>query len=125
MKSTPRDDPFVDHVLELLKDFDSVSARRMFGGYGIFREGLMFALIADGELYVKADDANREQFTKSELPQFAYNKAGKTVMMSYYALPESALEDVNEMLFWASLGFDAALRAGQQKQPKKSKRKSN
>lgn len=92
----------------------------MFGGYGIFRDGLMFGLIADGEFYVKADDKNREQFVKNELSRFAYTKADKTVMLSYYALSESALEDADEMLIWASLGFDAALRAQHKKTSKKT-----
>ncbi len=121
MKSTTREDPFIDHLLELMGEFENVKARRMFGGHGIFRDGLMFGLVADGEFYVKADDENREQFVKSELSQFAYDKAGKTVLMSYYALPESALEDTEEMLFWARLGFDAALRGQQRKKPRKKK----
>jgi len=119
MKSTPREDPFIDHILELMTDFGAVNVRRMFGGHGVFRDGLMFGLVADGEFYVKADDDNCEEFVNGELSQFAYDKAGKTVLMSYYALPESALEDADEMLFWARLGFDAALRGQQKKKPKK------
>ena len=121
MKSKPRDDPFINHLLELMVDFGSVNARRMFGGHGIFRDGLMFGLVADGEFYVKADDENRDQFVNSELSQFAYDKAGKTVMMSYYALPESALEDADEILVWVRLGFDAALRGQQNKSTRKKK----
>lgn len=42
------DSGFVAHLLELLEPFEGVAAKRMFGGYGIFRDGIMFGLVADG-----------------------------------------------------------------------------
>jgi len=49
---------FVDYVVELMADWATVSARKMFGGYGLYREGLMFALIAEDELFFKTDADN-------------------------------------------------------------------
>ena len=43
---------FATHVVDLLDAFGPCEARRMFGGFGIFREGLMFALIADGQITI-------------------------------------------------------------------------
>ena len=53
---------FVQYVLELLEPLDGVSAKAMFGGFGIYRRGVMVALIADEMLYLKADDINRPDF---------------------------------------------------------------
>ena len=54
----PRSD-FVDFLLEGLQPLGAVSARRMFGGYGIYCEGVMFGLVADDALYLKVDATNR------------------------------------------------------------------
>ena len=59
---------FVDYLLDLLKPLGGVSARRIFGGYGIFRDGLMFGLVADDQLFIKVDDVCRQDFESLELP---------------------------------------------------------
>ena len=104
-------DPFVDHVLDLLQPFGAVSARAMFGGYGLYREGVMFALIADSVLYVKADDENRGNFEAEGLEKFSYTKQGKTFAMSYYTVPEAAMDDSEALARWAEEGLAAARRA--------------
>jgi len=78
---------FVDYLLDLMKSLGDVSARRMFGGYGIFRDGLMFGLVADDQLFIKADDICRQEFESLELPPFEYNKQGKLMKLSYYLTP--------------------------------------
>ena len=53
-------DEFVDYVIDQLSDWGEVSARKMFGGAGLYREGAMFGLIADDVAYLKVDDTNRK-----------------------------------------------------------------
>jgi DNA transformation protein len=91
----------------------------MFGGYGIFREGLMFGLVADDVLYLKADDQNKEDFTARGLEPFVYVKDGKPMAMSYHQAPGEALDNSDEMIFWADNAYQAAVRA---KQPTTKKR---
>jgi DNA transformation protein len=43
---------FRDHILELLAALGPVIARAMFGGYGLYLDGRMFALICNGALYI-------------------------------------------------------------------------
>lgn len=105
------DSEFVAHVVELLDGFGDVNARRMFGGYGIFRDGLMFALIADDELYFKVDERNRPAFEALDLKPFVYRKKGRDTSLAYYRAPEDALDDPDEAVAWARPAFDAALRA--------------
>jgi len=109
---------FVNHVVDLLQSLGPVSARRMFGGHGVFLDGLMFALIANNELYFKADDESRAQFTEQGLQPFSYNKQGKVMSLSYYQAPEETLEDMQEMANWGNLGFACALRAAAAKTSK-------
>jgi len=104
-------DPFVVHVLDLLHPFGPVRVRAMFGGFGLYREGAMFALIAEGELYVKADEVNRERFEAEGLRRFSYMRQGRERFMSYYTLPEAAMDDSEALARWASEGYAAARRA--------------
>ncbi|MBK7899896.1 MAG: TfoX/Sxy family protein [Azonexus sp.] len=101
---------FAAYVVELLEPLGAVSARRMFGGYGLYREGLMFALIADDTLYVKADAENRGEYEKRAMPPFLYTRQGKTITIAYHAVPPEALDDRTDLLALARLGFAAALR---------------
>ena len=103
---------FVEEVLHRLEQTGEVSSRRMFGGVGIFHAGLMFALIADNELYLKADQKSVHFFEQADCPPFSYSKAnGKVFKMSYYLAPESFFEELDETILWSKRAQDAALRA--------------
>jgi DNA transformation protein and related proteins len=99
-----------EHVVDVFRLFGPVVARRMFGGYGIFHDGLMFALIVDDTLYLKADAGNVADFEREGLAQFQYARQGKTVGLSYYEAPGAVMEDPHEAARWARRSFDAALR---------------
>ena len=120
--TTDRD--FINYLLELLAPLDGVSAKRMFGGYGLFRDGLMFGLVADDTLYFKVDAQSVARFTERELEPFTYVKAGKPMPMSYYRAPEETLDSSDDMCEWASLACEAALRASKTKAKPKAKRRS-
>lgn len=104
------DDDFVAYVLELLQPLGRCSARRMFGGYGIYGDGLMFALVFDGRMYMKVDDSNKAEFVAAGCHPFVYEGQEKPIEMSYWTVPESALESSEEMRPWARLALAAALR---------------
>jgi DNA transformation protein len=111
----PNDSGFVSYLLELLQPVPGVTAKRMFGGYGLFREGLMFGLVADDTIYLKVDDQNRADFVERELGPFVYIKEGKPMPMSYYQAPGEALDNPDDMVEWAEKAYQAALRGQQAK----------
>lgn len=114
----PVDNSFVDEVMDLLSQSSSVTSRRMFGGVGIFHNGLMFALIADSELFLKADEQSVHFFNDENCPAFSYSKAdGKEFKMSYYRSPESFFEEPEQTELWAKRAQAAAFRA-----PRKSRK---
>lgn len=113
---------FANHVVDLLSDFGEVEAKRMFGGFGIFRDGLMFGLIADGCLYLKADDQSRSSFEDEDLTAFSYYKKDKEFKLSYYLAPEIFFEDPEQTFYWATLAFEAALRSPAKNKKSKSKK---
>jgi DNA transformation protein len=113
-----------DYLLEALEPLGGVSARRMFGGAGLFKDGLMFALIADDVLYLKADDANRPDFETAGQGPFVYEaKGGKRGVMSYWQTPDELFDEPDDLVDWALRAFDAALRADAAKPPSQRKRR--
>ncbi|MDR4493255.1 MAG: TfoX/Sxy family protein [Nitrospirales bacterium] len=113
---------YVEYLKEVFVQFGHVEPRRMFGGYGIFHKGLMFALVADDVLYLKADETISSYFVQRELEQFSYEKNGKPFKMSYYMAPEDIFDDPDEAKVWAVRSYEAAVRA---KKPVKKKKKSH
>ncbi len=101
---------FIPFVQELLEDWGTVSARRMFGGHGLYHEGLMFAIVMDNRLYLKADDINRPDFEALGLTPFTYPMKGKDVALSYWAAPDAVFDDPQEAVRWARSAWDAAAR---------------
>jgi DNA transformation protein len=108
-------DPFVDYLLELLAPMPGVTAKRMFGGYGLFRAGLMFGLVAGDVLYLKVDETSLPDFIERELTPFVYMKEGKPTTLSYYQAPGEALDNEEEMVAWAEKAYAAAVRAAERK----------
>ena len=102
---------FVAHLTEVFEAFGPIDARRMFGGYGIYHEDLMFALVAYDTVYLKADRESAPRFEDEGLEQFEYVKNGKPMKMSYYMAPEIIFDDPDEAKDWATLAFEAALRS--------------
>ena len=107
---------FALYVVELMQSIGPVHHKKMFGGYGIFLEGLMFGLVADGILYLKADKETENEFKEKGLEAFTYNKKGKEISLSYFQAPEETLEDSDEMNAWANKAYRTALRAAENKQ---------
>lgn len=109
----------VQHFIDLMDRFAVVRARAMFGGHGFYRDGVMFALLANGVLYLKVDDETRAIFTRCNLRPFSFAAKGRTVHLSYHEAPPQALEDPTEMAQWCALAWQAALRARDQPRNKR------
>jgi DNA transformation protein len=110
-----RSSEFVEFVLESLRPLGGVSARRMFGGHGIYKDGVMFALIAYDQLYLKVDDGNRAAYDDAGLPHFTYSDKGKTIRMPYREAPPEGFDDPEILCAWARDAYAAALRTRRQR----------
>jgi DNA transformation protein len=87
----------------------------MFGGAGLYRDGLMFALVSDNEIYLKADAETVERFRAAGRRPFVYSRDGKSASMSYWSVPDGALDDPDALKDWAALAFESAIRSGKGK----------
>ncbi len=83
----------------------------MFGGQGIYAGVVMFALEVGGELYLKVDDSTVPAFQAAGSRPFTYERDGRVAQMSYWSLPDGAVDDPEEAARWGRMALDAAMRA--------------
>lgn len=108
----PRPDPLAEHCVELLSPLGAVQAKRMFGGHGLYVDGLFIALVAFGRLFLKADATTAAHFDAAGCPFFEYSARGQTRRsMNYRAVPAEALDGPDAMAPWGRLALQAALAA--------------
>jgi DNA transformation protein and related proteins len=114
---------FGEFLLEQLAPLGLVALRRMFGGRGVFCDGLMFGIVADDMLFLKVDAVNRPTFEAEGLEPLTYEAKGRTIVLPYWQIPERLLDEPDEMLVWAREAL-AAARRGAASKPK-GRRKPN
>lgn len=99
---------FIEYIADLLRPLGSVSARAMFGGYGIYHGDVMFAIVMADTLYFKTTDANRADFDACGLRPFIYARGRKRIVLSFYQAPPEAMDNSDEMCRWARKAYEAA-----------------
>jgi len=94
----------------------------MMGGHIVYCDGVPFALVANNELFLKADAHTRPDFVARELKAFQ-PFPDKPGTMSYCAAPPEMLEDDEALLKWAGGALEAGRRALAKKKPKSKPKK--
>lgn len=93
---------FAQLLQDSLAPLGRIAVRNMFGGAGVYCDGIMFALVADGEtLYLKGDSSTRADFEAEGCGPFVYDGKGKQITMSYWRMPERLVDEPEEMVEWA------------------------
>jgi DNA transformation protein len=116
---------YLEYVLEQFAAFTPVTSRRMFGGVGLYAEGLFFALIGDDTLYFKVDDSNRADYVARRCQAFRPFAEDPTYSMNYFQLPEDVLEDTGELREWTrkSLAVAASASAAKRHRERTAKKR--
>ena len=104
------DEGLLAWLAELLEPMGKVSVRRMFGGHGIYLDGVFIAIVDGDRPYFKADAENEAEFRDAGGAPFVFDSRGKHVETSYWSLPESAFDSPEDMLPWARRALAAAER---------------
>jgi DNA transformation protein len=107
------DESFHAFVRELFAGLGPIQIKRMFGGAGVYADGRMFALLADDAIYLKTDDALKQALTGEGCGPFIWEpssgpRAGEKVAMSYWRLPDAALDDPELAAQWGAKALAAA-----------------
>jgi len=100
---------YLNYVQDQLSSFGDFETKKMFGGVGFFKDGIMFGMIGNGVLRLKVDAHNQALYEQHGMT--ALTSDGKKKRMPYWQVPETILEDSNELKKWAAQSFEAALRA--------------
>lgn len=108
MKKKPN--PVVQTVLEQLQPHGPITARAMFGGYGIYYEKVMFAAIFMDRLYFRVDHYNKEEYLQYKSQPFIYESAGKRIMLPYFSLPDEIAQNPELLELWIHKSYEAAVR---------------
>jgi len=91
---------YKEYVVDQLGRLGFVTVKRMFGGAGIYYDGLIFGLFADDVLYFKVDDSNRSDYERVGMEPFQPFD-DKPMVMQYYEVPVDILEDRELLADWA------------------------
>lgn len=121
------DNGFHDFVRELFQGLGPIHIKRMFGGAGGYIDDVMFMLLADDVIHLKADDGLKAELREAGSGPFIWiprngPRKGEEVDMGYWRLPESALDDPDEAVMWGRKAL-AVARAKAAAKPKKKARK--
>ncbi len=96
-----RDKDFHDYILhDVFGGLFGINSRAMFGGYGFYKDGKMFGLIADGKLYFKVGEGNKKDYEEEGSEPFVYRSRDKDVTLNYWELPERLFENKEELVEW-------------------------
>jgi DNA transformation protein len=99
-----------EHLEELFEPLGGVTIRSMFGGLGVFKDGLMFACVVDDTLRFKADEATASAFENEGCGQWVYQSRDRDMAMPYWTVPERLFDEPDEFAEWARQAFAVAVR---------------
>jgi DNA transformation protein len=105
-----KDEGLLAWLAELLEPQGRVSVRRMFGGHGVYLDGVFIAIVVEGRPYFKADAQTQALFADAGGERFAFDSRGRHVETSYWSVPESAFDSAEDMRPWAQHALAAARR---------------
>jgi DNA transformation protein len=107
---------FKEFLQELYQPMGGVTVRAMFGGLGVFKDGLIFALGVDDVLYLKADAKTEPRFAAEKSAKFIYKgMKGRQIAMPYWRVPDRLYDDPDEFLAWSNAAFDVARQGAAEK----------
>jgi DNA transformation protein and related proteins len=115
-------DSYVAFVVEQLASLGRITTRAMFGGHAIYCDGVVFALIGDNTLYLKADDVNRPRFEAAGLGPFRPFE-NQDAVMQYYLAPAELFESSDGIEEWGRGAIEAGRRAAAKKKPKGARKR--
>ena len=102
---------FIELLEDLLAPLGVISIRKMFGGAGVYADGVVFAFIDRDALFLKTDEAGRTAFEAVGMGPFTYTtKHGPGTLLSYWRMPERLLDEPDEMVEWAKRAIGVARR---------------
>jgi len=105
---------------ECLSSLGEIRYRSLFGGYSLTVGNVVFAMVSEGELYLRACEQTEVYFVKKAPEPLLYNKRGRTIELNYYRVDEGLWSDQQKLL---ELSTDALHSAQREKSRQKSQQR--
>ncbi len=102
---------YLAYILDTLEPHAPVTARAMFGGYGIYLNSLIIGVIVENQIYFKIDNQTRPDYEELHAEPLVFAVKNKTVTMPYMNVPESILENRDELPQWLTKAYQVAVRS--------------
>lgn len=107
-----------DLLRELFASLGPIQIRRLFGGQGIYADGLILALVVRGTLMLKADAQSAPAFEAAGSIPWSYERPkSPPVRMPYFSAPDEIFDDPDRATHWVGLALEAARRSAVVKKP--------
>ncbi len=107
---------FCDHLIDQLSSWDIVKVKSMFGGFGVYRAGQIFAIVDEDTLYFKVDEITLPEYKAAGSEPFTYEaKGGKKQSIAYWLVPSDVMDDAELLIQWAEKAYQVGLRAARNK----------
>jgi DNA transformation protein len=112
----------ISDIIERLSPFGDISSRRMFGGYGLYKNGIIIALVADEELYFKGIPSAQAYYESFGSTRFVYEGQKRPIQLSYWYVPATVLNDSEILEKWVDIAFHSSKEYQAKRPPKRTKR---
>lgn len=122
------DNEFVLTFAEILGPLGTIRIKRMFGGFGLYCDGVFFAIVADDVAYLKGDEKTRKAYDEMGMAPFVV-PSGRAQTLSYFEVPGEWIEDGDQLMAFAHMALGAAHRArsikdARDKRPRKTAKRN-
>ena len=105
-------------IAEAMAPIGTVTRRAMMGGATLYCDGTIFAIVADDQLWLKADAMSDAAWDAAGCDRFTYTMGeGRIGSMNYRRAPDDCYDDADALREWARLALAAGARV-----PVKAKR---
>ena len=109
-------------VQEALEPLGTVTKRPMMGGAVLYCDGIVFAVLDDGELWFKSDADSADIWEEAGCDRFTFtSKEGRTETMNYRRAPSDVYDEAEAMQRWAQLAIEAGQRGAAKRKPRRKR----
>lgn len=95
---------------EYLATLGTIEYRSLFGSYSLTVDDTVFAMVSDGELYLRACEQSAQYCVKHPPVWLTYKKCGRSVTLNYYRVDESLWRNQLKLVRLSKYSLDAALK---------------
>ncbi|OON40823.1 hypothetical protein BTJ39_07055 [Izhakiella australiensis] len=98
----------IERITQLLNPLGAIKVRTQFGGYSLSVGKAVFAVVAEGELYLRACEASKPYLCERKLQTLELQKRGVPVRLDYYRVNETLWREPEQLVAISRLCLQGA-----------------